>query len=127
MAKKWEPPYQDHQPVIGLGYLEKNYGKDATEITEISLQGLLRTFFRLTSETSDNTLASVLWTVFRLTLEISETSQCIYYVMLRILRRFLGDISDNSFVNCISEMLHVDFGNFGKFAYVVVVVAVGLN
>ena len=56
MAKKWEPPYQDHQPVIGLGYLEKNYGKDATEITEISLQGLLRTFFRLTSETSDNTL-----------------------------------------------------------------------
>ena len=40
MAKKWEPPYQDRQPVIGLGYLEKNYGKDATEITEISLQGL---------------------------------------------------------------------------------------
>ena len=56
MAKKWEPPYQDRQPVIGLGYLEKNYGKDATEITEISLQGLL-------------------WTFFRLTLEISETSQ----------------------------------------------------
>ena len=56
MAKNWEPPYQDRQPVIGLGYLEKNYGKDATEITEISLQGLLRTFFRLTSETSDNTL-----------------------------------------------------------------------
>ena len=56
MAKKWEPPYQDRQRVIGLGYLEKNYGKDATEITEISLQGLLRTFFRLTSETSDNTL-----------------------------------------------------------------------
>ena len=56
MAKKWEPPYQDRQPVIGLGYLEKNYGKDATEITEILLQGLLRTFFRLTSETSDNTL-----------------------------------------------------------------------
>ena len=78
MAKKWEPPYQDRQPVIGLGYLEKNYGKDATEITEISLQGLL-------------------WTFFRLTLEISETSQCIYYVMLRILWRFLGDISDNSF------------------------------
>ena len=23
MAKKWEPPYQDRQPVIGLGYLEK--------------------------------------------------------------------------------------------------------
>ena len=56
MAKKWEPPYQDRQPVIGLGYLEKNYGKDATEITEISLQGLLWTFFRLTLETSDNTL-----------------------------------------------------------------------
>ena len=56
MAEKWEPPYQDRQPVIGLGYLEKNYGKDATEITEISLQGLLQTFFRLTSETSDNTL-----------------------------------------------------------------------
>ena len=55
MAKNWEPPYQDRQPVIGLGYLEKNYGKDATEITEISL-GLLRTFFRLTSETLDNTL-----------------------------------------------------------------------
>ena len=108
MAKKWEPPYQDRQPVIGLGYLEKNYGKDATEIIEISLQGLLRTFFRLTSE-------------------ISETSQSIYYVMLRILWRFLGDISDNSFVNCISETFHVDFGNFGKFAYVIVVVAVGLN
>ena len=56
MAKKWEPPYQDCQPVIGLGYLEKNYGKDATEITEISLEGLLQTFFRLTAETSDNTL-----------------------------------------------------------------------
>ena len=97
MAKKWEPPYQDHKPVIVLGYLEKNYGKDATKITEISLQGLLRTFFRLTSETSDNTLASVLRTFFRLTSEISETLQCIYYVMLRILRRFLGDISDNSF------------------------------
>ena len=53
MPKKWEPSYQDHQPVIGLGYLEKNYGKDATKITEISLQGLLRTFFRLTSEISD--------------------------------------------------------------------------
>ena len=71
--------------MIGLGYLEKNYGKDATEITEISLQGLLQTFFRLTSETSDNTLASVLRTFFRLTLEISETLQSIYYVMPRIL------------------------------------------
>ena len=89
--------------MIGLGYLEKNYGKDATEITEISLQGLLRTFFRLTSETSDNTLASVLRTVFRLTSEISETSQCIYCVMLRILRRFLGDISDNSFLLTVSR------------------------
>ena len=127
MAKKWEPPYQDHQPVIGLGYLEENYGKDATKITEISLQGLLRTFFRLTSETSDNTLASVLRIFFRLTLEILETLQSIYYVMLQILRRFLGDISDNSFVDCISEMFHVDFGNFGKFAYVVVAIAVGLN
>ena len=77
MAKKWEPPYQDRQPVIGLGYLEKNYGKNTTEITEISLQGLLRTFFRLTSETLDNTLASVLRTFFRLTSEISETSQLI--------------------------------------------------
>ena len=56
MAKKWEPPYQDRQPVIGLGYLEKNYAKDTTEITKISLQGLLQTFFRLTSKTSDNTL-----------------------------------------------------------------------
>ena len=110
--------------MIGLGYLEKNYGKDATEI---SLQGLLQTFFRLTSETSDNTLASVLRTFFRLTLEISETSQSIYYVMLRILWRFLGDILDNSFVNCISETFHVDFGNFGKFAYVIVVITVGLN
>ena len=97
MAQKWEPPYQDRQPVIGLGYLEKNYGKDATKITEISLQGLLWTFFRLTSETLDNTFASVLQRFFRLTSEISETSQCIYYVMLRILQRFLGDISDNSF------------------------------
>ena len=97
MAKKWEPPYQDRQPVIGLGYLEKNYGKDATKNTEILLQSLLLTFFRLTSETSDNTFASVLQIFFRLTSEISETSQCIYYVMLQILRRFLGDISDNSF------------------------------
>ena len=124
MAKKWEPPYQDRQPVIGLGYLEKNYGKNATKITEILLQGLLRTFFRLTLETLDNTLASVLQTFFRLTSEISETLQSIYYVMLRILRRSLGDISDNSFVNCISEMFHV---NFGKFAYVIIVIAVGLN
>ena len=124
MAKKWEPPYQDCQPVIGLGYLEKNYGKDTTEITEISLQGLLGTFFRLTLETLDNTLTSVLHTFFRLTSEISETLQSIYYVMLRILRRFLGDILDNSFVNCISETFHVDFG---KFAYVVVIIAVGLN
>ena len=103
MAKKWEPPYQDRQPVIGLGYLEKNYGKDATKITEISLQGLLLTFFRLTLETSDNTLGSVLGTVFRLTSEILETLQCIYYVMLRILRRFLGDISDNSFLLTVSR------------------------
>ena len=124
MAKKWEPPYQDRQPVIGLRYLEKNYGKDATEITKILLQGLLRTFFRLTLETSDNTLASVLRTFFRLTSEISETSQSIYYVMLWILWRFLGNISDNSFVNCISETFHVDFG---KFAYVIIVIAVGLN
>ena len=124
MAKKWEPPYQDRQPVIGLRYLEKNYGKDATKITEILLQGLLRTFFRLTLETSDNILASVLRTFFRLTSEISETSQSIYYVMLWILWRFLGNISDNSFVNCISETFHVDFG---KFAYVIVVIAVGLN
>ena len=108
MAKKWKPPYQDRQPVIGLGYLEKNYGKNTTKITEILLQGLLRTFFRLTSE-------------------ISETSQSIYYAMLQILWRFLGNISDNSFVNCISEMFHVDFGNFGKFAYMVVIIAVGLN
>ena len=127
MAKKWEPPYQDRQPVIGLGYLEKKYGKDATELTKTSLQGLLWTFFRLTSETSDNTLASVLQTFFRLTSEISENLQSIYYVMLRILRRFLGDISDNPFVNCISEMFHVDFGNFRKFVYVIVVIAVGLN
>ena len=27
MAKKWIAPFQDRQPVIGLGYLEKNYGK----------------------------------------------------------------------------------------------------
>ena len=27
MAKKWLAPFQDCQPVIGLGYLEKNYGK----------------------------------------------------------------------------------------------------
>ena len=67
MAQKWEPPYQDRQPVIGLGYLEKNYGKDATKITEISLQGFLWTFFRLTSETLDNTFASVLQRFFRLT------------------------------------------------------------
>ena len=65
MAKKWEPPYQDRQPVIGLGYLEKNYGKDATEITEISLQGLLQTFFRLTSETSDNTLCKCSSDIFQ--------------------------------------------------------------
>ena len=127
MAKKWEPPYQDRQPVIGLGYLEKNYGKDATQITEISLQGLLQTFFRLTLETSDNTLASVLRTFFRLTSEISETLQSIYYVMLWRFWRFLANISDNSFVNCISEMFHVDFGSFGKFVYMVIVIAVGLN
>ena len=44
--------------------------------------------------------------------------------MLRILRRFLGDISDKSFLLTISETFHVDFGNFGNFAYVVVIFAV---
>ena len=38
-----------------------------------------------------------------------------------------GRYSRNCFVNCISEIFHVNFRNFGKFAYVVVVVAVGLN
>ena len=35
MAKKWIPPNQDNPPVIGLSYLEKNYGKEAADISEI--------------------------------------------------------------------------------------------
>ena len=35
MANKWIPPNQNNPPVIGLGYLDKKYGKEAADISEI--------------------------------------------------------------------------------------------
>ena len=83
--------------ILMYGSSSDIFQTDFRNFGQYSCMGLLRTFFRQTSETS-------------------ETSHCIYYVMLWILRRVLGDISDNCFHCidvCISETFHVDFGNFG--------------